>query len=194
MKYGKIMLIAATLVLLATLAVELWAQATQDAPAIAIRQIEPQVVLYKVHRGGFETIGKEIGELYGLAMSKQMIPNGPPSFAYLNNFSRVAKEHWLVEIRIPVGEAALEHAGTLGGMTDVKRMGGTKAAVTTKPRGQADPSPIYPRLYQWAVRKGMVPSEGPSERFLTDVEGADYSDMQTEILLPVEAAADVLAK
>ena len=83
-------------------------------PAVTIRKVNEQVVLYTIYRGSYDQMGKAIGELYALAGQKGIMPRGPMTYAYLNNPKYVARQHLLTEIRIPVGKEALKSAGTLG--------------------------------------------------------------------------------
>jgi effector-binding domain-containing protein len=162
------------------------AKSTSDKTPIVIRDVYRQVVLYTIYRGSYDKTGATIGKLFALAGSKKISPSGPISYVYLNNPGHVSKEHWLTEIRIPVGEDALRFAGTLGEMTDVKALPALELAVAVKPKGQADPRPIYDRLYAWIYKQGYVAAEDPMETFLTDEKGGDYAQMKTELMVPVK--------
>ena len=151
----------------------------------AIRKVQEQVVLYTIYRGSYNKVGSAIGRLFGLAGSKGITPRGPISFVYLNNPRYVSAQHWLTEIRVPVGKEALKHAGTLGEMTDVKTVPAVELVVAVKPEGQADPGPIYERLFTWIYEAGYVHIEDPRERFLTGASTGDYARMKSEIMVPV---------
>lgn len=173
-----------TLVLAAVAGGILAASKPEEIP-IEVRKTPERVVLYTIHRGPLEKVGSTIEELMTTAMQKGAYPSGPISFMYLNDFEAVSNEHWLTEIRVPVAQEALGLAGTLGKFTDVKKLAGTEVAVTGKPEGLASPEPIYERLYTWIFENGYLPTEGPSEAFLTNAETQDYSRMKTEIMVPL---------
>jgi len=166
-------------------AVAISAKSAGGKPTFAIRKAEKQVVLYTIYRGSYDKAGAAIGKLFALAGPKGITPQGPISFVYLNNPQYVSPQHWLTEIRIPVDKETLKHAGTLGEMTDVKALPAVEVAVAVKPEGQADPSPIYERLYTWIYKTGYVHIEDPKERFLTGASTGDYARMKSEIMVPV---------
>jgi effector-binding domain-containing protein len=156
-----------------------------EKPAFSIRKVEKQVVLYTIYRGSYDRTGPAVGRLFALAGRKGLRPRGPVSYVYLNNPKQVSSEHWLTEIRIPVGKEALKLAGTLGEMTDVKALPAFEVAVAVKPEGQADPGLIYDRLYTWIYQQGYVVNQGPMEMFVTNVMGSNYTRMKSEIMVPV---------
>jgi len=176
---------AGSLALTAVVAGTLLAAAKAHETSFEIRKTEPRVVLYTIHRGSFDKVGSTIQELMTMAAPRGAIPTGPISFAYLTNMELTPKEHWLTEVRIPVGEDALKLAGTLGKFTDVMKLAPIDVVVATKPEGMTDPGPVYHKLYPWLLENGYVPVEGPLEQFLTNAEGNDYSKMKTEIMIPV---------
>ncbi len=152
---------------------------------IKVRKTPEQVVLYTIHRGPLEKVGSTIAELMTTGMQKGAYPSGPISFMYLNDSKAVSSEHWLIEIRVTVAQETLSLAGTLGKFMDVKKLAGVEVAVTGKPEGLASSEPIYRRLYTWIFENGYLPTEGPSEAFLTNAETQDYSRMKTEITVPL---------
>ncbi len=174
--------------LIAVSVVEISAQSTEGASAITIRKIDKQVVLYTIVRGSYAKAGMESGMLYARAAMKQMAPQGPSCFVYLNNPQKTSAEHWLTEVRIPVGAEALKYAGSLGDMTDVKEVPAMEVAVAVKPEGMADPSSIYHELEHWIFKNGYVAEEGPSEKFLTNAQTGNYEQMKSEIMIPVVKA------
>jgi len=123
--------------------------------------------------------------LYALAGKNQIRPRGNCYYVYLNNPNHVSSEHWLTEVRIPVGKDALNHSGKIGAMTDVKTLPAFEVAVVVKPEGQADPSAIYSGLHSWAIKNGYVPTGSFREAFLTNSMSGNYKQMKTEIMLPV---------
>ena len=183
-KKAWLMVIAAALVVGVCVA-QIFAQ-TDMKMSFSTRKADEQVVLYTLYRGSYDKVGAAIGKLFALAGEKGIAPQGNLSMAYLNNPSRVSSEHWLTEIRIPVGKEALEAAGTLGEFTDVKVIGPSEVVVAVKPEGVADPSPIYQGMARWAFEHGYVGAEGPSETYLTNAMTGDYSKMKVEIAMPVE--------
>ncbi len=158
-----------------------------DKPDVTIRKAPKEVVLYTIHRGPYDKVGPAIGNLFALAGQKGIIPRGAPYHVYLNNPQRVSSQHYLTEIRIPVGQEALKLTGSLGPMTDVKSLPATDFAVAVKPEGLADPSPIYNSLYKWILQEGYIVVSSPRELFLTNAMSADYTRMKTEIMIPVQS-------
>lgn len=165
---------------------EVFAEASNDKPAITIRKIQEQTVLYTIYRGSYDKIGPVIGELFATAGKKGIYPRGQMYYVYLNNPNSTSAEHWLTEIRIPVGKNALKSAGTLGKFTDVKTLSATEVAVAVKPEGQADPGPIYDGLLTWIIEQGYIGTDSPREVFLTNGMFGDYAQMKTEIMFPIK--------
>jgi effector-binding domain-containing protein len=155
---------------------------------ITVKKINEQVVLYTLYRGSYDQIGPAIGQLFGLAAQKQIQPMGNVYLTFLNNPKIVAPAHWLTEIRIPVSPQALNAAGTLGPMTDVKKLPAMDVAAAVKPAGMADPSPIYDALAKWIQDNKYSPLDGPMEYYPPNAMGP-YEQMQTEIMLPIEKSA-----
>ncbi|MBN1505882.1 MAG: GyrI-like domain-containing protein [Sedimentisphaerales bacterium] len=181
--------VAGALALTAVIAGGLWAAANPAEPSFEVRKTAESVVLYTIHRGPFDQVGATIRELMTMAAPKGLIPRGPISFMYLTNPELTPSAHWLTEIRIPVGEDALRLSGTLGKLTDVKKLAPIDVVVGTKSEGMADPGPVYHKLYPWLLANSYVPIEGPREVFLTNAETSDYSKMRTEIMVPVRPVA-----
>jgi effector-binding domain-containing protein len=152
---------------------------------ITVRTLPAQTVLYTIVRGPYQKTSQAVGGLYALAGQKGLRPMGPPTYTYLNNPNRISGEHWLTEIRTPIGDDALKLAGTLGDMTDVKQMPAVTVAVAIKPEGMADSSAIYGEIYTWAYKNGYRTVDSPSEVFLTNAAGGDYTQMKSEIMMPV---------
>ena len=94
--------------------VNVLAESSTDKPGFTIRQAPKEVVLYTICRGPYEKVGPSIGKLYALAGQKGIIPRGSAYYVYLNNPQRVSSQHYLTEIRIPVGQDALKLTGSLG--------------------------------------------------------------------------------
>jgi len=164
------------------------ASAATQAPAggVSLRETKEQVVLYTIYRGPYEGVGAKIGSLFQLAMPKGIMPAGPISFVYLNNPELVSKEHYLTEIRIPVGEDALKLAGTLGEFTDVKRLAAMQVAVISKPKGETDVGALRRTLAAWMREHGYEGIDTCCERFLSPMPTGGYADMETEIMWPVK--------
>ncbi len=153
---------------------------------ITVRKVNKQVVLYTIYRGHYEKIGPPISNLITEAIQQGIYPQGPVELAYLNNPNLISKEHWLTEIRIPVGIDALELAGKLGTMTDVKELPAMKVVVAPKPAGIDDPSKIHQKMHSWIYKNGYLPTDGRCETFFTNSETIDYKQMETEIMIPVK--------
>jgi hypothetical protein len=159
----------------------------KDIP-VAIKRVEPQVVLYTIYRGDYDGVAQAIMNLFAVAGQKGLPLNGPLMFAYLNSPTVAPAGHQLIEIRLPVGAKGLELAGTLGDYTDVKRMPALEVAAIAKPAGVADPAPLHSRLMDWAIQTGRAPLEFPCEVFLTQ-GGGDYASMETELRLTLAVVA-----
>jgi len=153
--------------------------------AFSIRRVEKQVVLYTIYRGSYDKVGPAIGKLFALAGNKGVRPLGPMTHVYLNNPKLIASQHWLTEIRVPVGKEALKLSGTLGEMTDVKALPAMQVAVAVKSQGQADPSLIYKELDAWILKQGYYVNDAPMEIFLSNAETGNYAQMKTEIMFPI---------
>jgi len=177
-------------ILIAVSSVILAESKPQESP-VQIRKTQEQVVLYTIHRGPFDKIGATIGELMGTAVPKGLYPQGSISMMYLNDFDAVPSQHWLTEIRIPVAEEGLRHAGTLGKFVDVKKLPSVEVAVASKPAGLANPVSVYRQLHAWIFDNGYMPTEGPCETFLANAQASDYSKMKSEIVVPVRKMATV---
>lgn len=185
-KLSKILLLLVASMLVAVAATEIYAGQTEEKSEITIRKIESQVVLYTIYRGEYQKIGQSIGNIYGLAMKNQIWPQGSISLVYLNNPQYVSGEHCLVEIRIPVGKEALKKTGTLGEMTDVKEMKAMEVAVIKKAAGQMNYDSLYSSLYKWIAQNGYRTTENACEIFVGTGGGTDYSQMSSEIMIPVD--------
>lgn len=151
---------------------------------VTIRQVGPQVVLYTIYRGHYERIGPAIDKLYKFADARGLYPTGPVSTGYLNNPQTNSPEHWLIEIRIPVAADAMEFAGKLGEITDVKLLPAMKIAAAVKPEGQADPELAIRSLYSWINQSGYRIAGGMWQTVLYN-EADDYSEMRTEFMIPI---------
>lgn len=186
MKRSKVWFLLLAVLLTTTIAtMGIRAGQAADQPEITIRKVEPQMVLYTIYRGDYDQVGQAIGSLYALAVQNKIWPSGTLYFAYLNNPEHVSEEHWLTEIRIPVKKEALKLAGTLGKMTDIKKLPAMEVAVVTKPAGQADPGLLYTKLATWTLKQGYIVDGGPREKFLTNAKTGDYAQMKSEIMIPV---------
>ena len=172
--------------LAAVMTIGIYAEQTADKSDVSIRKMEPQKVLYTIYRGEYEKIGKAIGNLFGMAMKNQIWPKGSISLVYLNNPQYISGEHCLVEIRIPVDQDTLKLAGTLGEMTDVKEIKAMEVAVIKKSAGQMNYDSLYNSLHTWISRNGYVTTENACEIFTTTGGMTDYSQLNSEIVIPVE--------
>ncbi|MFH1615725.1 MAG: GyrI-like domain-containing protein [Planctomycetota bacterium] len=174
------------LVLLVLCAVGISATLTTEKSGISVRKTKEEVVLYTIYRGSYDKIGLVISKLYATAGRSQITPQGSVYYVYLNNPKQVSSQHWLTEVRIPVSKDALKAAGTLGEMTDIKTLPVTEVVVAIKPDGQADPSEIYNKLYDWISKEGYIISDSPREVFLTNAMSGNYAQMETEIIIPIQ--------
>lgn len=156
---------------------------------ISVRKMEAQTVLYTIYRGPYDGVGKPIGELYALAGKNQIVPKGPLSLVYLNSPAYISPEHYLTEIRIPVGEEAGKLAGTLGAMTDVKSLRAHEVVAVEKAGGDRDYAGIYGRLYTWMAKNGYNPMDDAVEVF-AEAGGRSYDQAKSEIMVPVVKAGE----
>jgi len=151
-----------------------------------VHEVPEHVVLYRIYRGPYEQVGPAVSELFTLAGTKGLMPpQGPVSYAYLNNPELMSSKHLLTEIRMPVSKDALKLAGTLGPMTDIKKLPATKVAVAVKPEGMADPGSLYGLLYNWTIEQGYMAIDAPAETFLTNTMSGDYARMKSRIAIPI---------
>jgi DNA gyrase inhibitor GyrI len=158
---------------------------------ITLRTLEPQTVLYTIHRGPYADLGQAFGKLYGLAGSEGLRPLGPAVSVHLNNPQQIKPRHWLTEIRIPVAETALSLAGALGPMTDVKTVPRARAAATVKPAGADSPEWMLKKLYRWIYQSGYVPVDAPLQRMVGDSQAHEYKQMTVEVMVPIAKAEDL---
>jgi len=183
------MLVLLLVVVVAAVTVELFAEQDSSNSDFSIKKSEAQTVLYTVYRGPYENVGKPIGELYGLAMQKNIRPRGPVAMVYLNNPQNTTQEHFLVEIRIPVDPNAIQQAGTLGPMTDIKTVKATEYAVMKKQPGLTDYEAFYRALYERIAKEGYRRTDNAVEVFTGTRMGGDYSQMKSEVMVPVAKTA-----
>jgi len=183
-KFGSLLVLLVILTVISS--VEINAGLPEGDQEITVRKVNKQVVLYTIYRGSYEKIGPPIANLFNTAIQKGIFPEGPIELAYLNNPQMIAKEHWLTEIRIPVGNDALELTGKLGPMTDVKELPAMTVVVAPKPVGADDPSEIHQKMHTWIYKNGYLPTDGRCETFFSQTETIDYKQMETEIMIPVK--------
>jgi len=160
--------------------------AETDTAAVTVKERDSQAVLYTVYRGDYAQIGAAIGKLFALAGPKGIRPAGNVYLVYLNNPKLVSKEHWLTEIRVPVGEDALKLAGSLGEMTDVKKLQAVTVAAIKKPTGVEDLSPVYKELFEWIAKNGYISIDGCMEEMKNQGPAANYSQTESVIMVPIE--------
>lgn len=161
------------------------AHETCNNTKVTVRTLEPQTVLYTIHRGSYWKLGEVFGRLYGLATSKGLQPSGGGMSVHLNNARGLAAEHWLTEVRIDVPKSALSHAGTLGPVTDIKTVPKVKVAVAVKPAGEKTPDRNYKALYTWIYQNGYVAVDAPMQRVIGGSQTHDYTQMEVELLVPI---------
>lgn len=176
-------------VLVIGIAAKLFAEQAVVKPDFSIRKFESQTVLYTIYRGPYETIGKPIGQLYATAAQKKITPCGPLSLVYLNNpYSTLqdsTEKHCLTEIRIPVDQNAIQQSGTLGEMTDIKTLRAMDVAVMKKQISQTDYSALFKALYKRIAEEGYRSLDNAFEVFSTNMAGGDYTQIKSEIMMPV---------
>lgn len=159
----------------------------KDKTNIIIRDIPQQTVLYTVCRGDYSKISDAIDDLQVLAKSKGISPCGPTSTCCLSSSILEKSDHNLVEIQIPVDDAAIQQAGKLGTMTDVKIIPAMKAAVAIKPDGYYNSNEIITSLFAWISKKGYVVT-GRMRQTLLNCGKEGYDMFRTEFLVPIDAS------
>jgi DNA gyrase inhibitor GyrI len=189
MKKTRYLMALLSAVLVIGTAVKLFAEQAVVKPDFSIRKFESQTVLYTIYRGPYETIGKPIGQLYAMAAQKKIAPCGPPSLVYLNNpygtLQDSPEKHCLTEIRIPVDQNTIQQSGTLGEMTDIKTLRAMDVAVIKKQISQTDYSALFKALYKRIAEEGYRSLDNAFEVFSTNMAGGDYTQMKSEIMMPV---------
>jgi effector-binding domain-containing protein len=180
----KNMLVLLLVVIVAAVTVELFAEQSSGESDFSIKKSEAQTVLYTVYRGQYEKMGDAISKLYGLAGKKKIIPRGPVATVHLNNPQNTSQEHFLTEIRIPVGDEAMQYAGKLGEMTDIKTLQPMDVAVMKK-QPKLDYSTFYRRFYERITKEGYRPTDGAITVFPSAGPASDYSELEAEISVPV---------
>ncbi len=146
-----------------------------------IRQENPQIVLYTVHRGAKQTLPAAIRKLRDIAKDKGIKTEKGITLVALNNPLQQPGDHILTEIRIPVNSDALKYTGKLGEMTDVKRLPGCSVAVLEKRVGISDVFPYYENLYEYIRERERIPIYGPQETFSKDYDPNNYEKLKSEI-------------
>lgn len=186
--------VSLSILMVSIIVFSVFAQDTADPDskesAITMRSIEAHTVLYTIVRGSYNKTGPAIGGLFAIAGKNGIRPMGSPSYVYLNNPNLFSSEHWLTEIRIPVSEDALKLTGTLGEMTDVKKVPAMTVAVAIKPEGIAEAAPVYAKLHKWMLEEKYIMTDSAFEIMLTNAMSGDYSQMKSEIMIPM-AKVDV---
>lgn len=152
---------------------------------VFIREIPQQTVLYTIYRGDYFKISDAIKELYALVNSKGIKLCGQVSTCCLNSPVSTDNSHMLIEIQIPVENVAIELAGTLGAMTDIKILPPMKVAVAIKPEGCNDPTSIINGLFSWVNKKGYIVI-GRMHQTIMDGGKGSYHKLRTEFVLPVD--------
>jgi effector-binding domain-containing protein len=163
-----------------------YGQGEAPRPAVTVRQEPEQVVAYTVFRGNYDKIGPAIGQLFMKLGQNGIAPQMPITFVYLNNAGITQPDHYLTEVRIPVGKEALAKAGTLGDFTDVTTIPALEYAVIRKEPGMGDPMGLRKALYAWVRENGYQAIDNCGERFLDPTPQTDYVQMNNEIMVPVE--------
>lgn len=172
--------------------------ASQSGTAPRLASAPRIVVLYTIHQGPPDTAVGTFHKLEALRDGEGFVPAGDfATFVYLNQPARPSDQ--LIEVRIPVTDAALARQGTLGGTapvyglgtTDVKERPATPVATITKPGGVSDPGPSYNQLYNFIDSQKLVATDAPSERFeqVSSIpDHLSYGELQTHLVVPVASA------
>jgi len=157
----------------------------QNRSDVTLRNVPRQTVLYTIYRGDYFEVSYAINKLYALAHEKGISLLGPVSTCRLTSPLSEEANHSLIEIQIPVEENAIEQAGTLGDMTDVKVLPAMKVAVAVKPEGDGDPTEVIADLFSWINKKGFV-VKGRMRQTVLDGSKGSYRKLRTEFVIPIE--------
>jgi len=178
--------ISSLIVMVTIITIPIIANTAAEPFAVTLKTIPSQTVIYTLHRGHYDKLGESIGMLYALTQTKGQHPIGPVWSVHLNNSDNIDSKHWLTEIRIPVKEVALNLTGTLGDMTDVKKLPEITVATAVKPKGVDDPTEIYKRLYQWIYANGYQSIDAPMQKVISTDKRGNYAQMQVAVMVPIE--------
>lgn len=179
-------------VLLALLLVAAYATESTSLAKITVRDLEPHTILYTIHRGSYRGLGQAYGKLYGLAGAKGLRLTGEGLTVHLNNARKTPEAHLLTEVRLAVPESALNLAGTLGSMTDIKSVPAMQVAVAVKPAGTASPKQHIKTLYHWIYQNGYTVIDAPMQRVIKGAQTHDYTQMEVELLVPIAKPEDLV--
>ncbi|MEJ2648221.1 MAG: hypothetical protein P8016_07430 [Sedimentisphaerales bacterium] len=148
----------------------------QNRSDVTLRNVPRQTVLYTIYRGDYFEVSYAINKLYALAHEKGISLLGPVSTCRLTSPLSEEANHSLIEIQIPVEENAIEQAGPLGDMTDVKVLPAMKVAVPTE---------VIADLFSWINKKGFV-VKGRMRQTVLDGSKGSYRKLRTEFVIPIE--------
>lgn len=172
--------------------------ASQSGTAPRLASAPRVVVLYTIHQGSPATAVGTFHKLEALRDGEGFVPAGSfATFVYLNQ--PASPNDQLIEVRIPVTDAALARQGTLGstapvyglGTTDVKERPASTVATITKPGGVSDPTSAYNQLYNFIQAQKLIATDAPSERFdqaASIPDNLPYGQLQTNLVVPVASA------
>lgn len=159
---------------------------SENKVEVTVEKLPSKVVVYTIYRGSYDKAFTKIGGLYGIAGKNNIMDRGSMSYVYLNCDSYISSEHLLTEIQVPVKEGGLKLCGTLGEMTDVKRVNEMTVLKAIKPSGAASPKKIIESLYSFSHENGYAVKDNLFEVFLENMQTGDYTQMKTAFMLPVE--------
>ncbi|MHC5033884.1 MAG: hypothetical protein ACYTFZ_02455 [Planctomycetota bacterium] len=163
----------------------------QSEGPLTTRTMEAQVVIYTLHRGGHDSLRESVDRVLALARERGLRVTGPVTFEFLAYSDLISGEHFLTEVRAPVGLEALDQSGTFGPYEGVKAVAEVEVAVMRKPRGADNREELVEEFLNLVHRNGYVAVGNVFERFLTGA--SRYADMESEFCVRIarpEAAGE----
>lgn len=170
----------------------------QPEPAITVRDLDEETVLYTIHEGTYESAIDSIERLQQIRDENGWSSSGDFGyFLYLNDPEPGREEDRLIEIRLPVEPAALAAADAIQseasanglGTTGVKQVWPARVASVPKRAGVSDPTPLWDDVYAYAESVGLDSSLGPIERF-DGISGIPatcaYNELETELMVGIQ--------
>jgi hypothetical protein len=172
--------------LMTAVAVMAWGAAPalgQSEGRLTTRTMEAQVVIYTIHRGSHDSLRESVDRVLALARERGIRVRGAVTFEFLAYSDLIGNEHYLTEVRAPVGLEALDQAGTFEPYEGVKAVGEVEVAVMRKPQGADNREELVEEFRSLVHSNGYVAVGNVFERFLTGA--SRYADMQSEFCVRI---------
>lgn len=161
----------------------------QPAYKVEMGELPEVTVLSSVGRGGFKSNVPKVRDYLRRLGDERRMKAAEGDYGYVVRLNEPKYEsEQLFEVQLPIADSAMEFKGTLGEYTNVKRVGGVRAVMATKPEGVADPTRIHQAMAEYIRSNGLRALSGPVERFeniLAIPNDCVYADLTTTIFVPV---------